>query len=394
MSTPGHASAEQATTGQSTTGQGAVTGDPLLEVKDVTKYFPGRGQGLLGRRGNPIKAVDGVSFTLHAGETLGLVGESGCGKSTTGRVASKLIEPTGGSIKFHGREIASLSGRAMRPLRRDVQMIFQDPYSSLNPRHTIGTIVGSPYRIQGRKPDGGIKKTVQGLMQRVGLNPEHYNRYPHEFSGGQRQRIGIARALALQPQLIVCDEPVSALDVSVQAQVVNLLEDLQQEFGIAYVFIAHDLSVVRHIADRVAVMYLGKIMEITDRDALYEKPMHPYTHALLSAVPIPDPRIEARRERILLTGDLPSPSNPPSGCVFHTRCPKYRTQLDDSQREHCRTEQPVLEEKRPGHAVYCHYAEVREDLIEGEAAPAAAPSIVSTVQAAFRSVGHAKPAGD
>jgi oligopeptide/dipeptide ABC transporter ATP-binding protein len=250
-----------------------------------------------------------------------------------------------------------------------MQMIFQDPYSSLNPRHTIGTIVGSPFRIQGEHPEGGIKKTVQSLMARVGLNPEHYNRYPHEFSGGQRQRIGIARALALQPKLIVCDEPVSALDVSVQAQVVNLLEDLQKEFGLAYVFIAHDLSVVRHLSDRVAVMYLGKIMEITDRDSLYEHPMHPYTHALLSAVPIPDPAVEARRERILLTGDLPSPSNPPAGCVFHTRCPKYRNELSEGDREHCRTVEPVLEEKRPGQSVYCHFAEARTDLIDGEEKP-------------------------
>ena len=365
-------------------------GEPLLEVEGVAKYFGGGG-GLLTKKTAAVKAVDGVSFTIHEGETLGLVGESGCGKSTTGRVVSKLIEPTAGSIKYRGREISALSRGAMRPMRREIQMIFQDPYSSLNPRHTIGTIVGSPFRIQGSNPEGGVKKAVQGLMERVGLNPEHYNRYPHEFSGGQRQRIGIARALALQPKLIICDEPVSALDVSVQAQVVNLLEDLQKDFGLAYVFIAHDLSVVRHISDRVAVMYLGKIMEITDRDTLYEKPMHPYTHALLSAVPVPDPRKEARRERILLQGDLPSPSNPPSGCVFHTRCPKYRAQLDDSQREHCRTEQPVLEEKAPGHSVYCHYAEVRDDLIEGEAPAPAAPSIVSTVQAAFRSVGHTQP---
>jgi oligopeptide/dipeptide ABC transporter ATP-binding protein len=345
----------------------AATGAPLLEVKDVRKHFPGRAVGLLGRRSNPVKAVDGVSFTVHEGETIGLVGESGCGKSTTGRVVSKLIEPTSGSIRYRGKELAELRPGQMRPLRREIQMIFQDPYSSLNPRHTIGTIVGSPFQIQRTKPQGGVKKAVQGLMERVGLNPEHYNRYPHEFSGGQRQRIGIARALALRPKLIVCDEPVSALDVSVQAQVVNLLEDLQSEFGLAYLFIAHDLSVVRHISDRVVVMYLGKVMEETDRDTLYESPMHPYTHALLSAVPIPDPAIESRRERILLTGDLPSPSNPPSGCVFHTRCPKYRTQLSESERERCRSEEPVLEEKRPGQSVYCHFAEARTDLIDGQA---------------------------
>jgi oligopeptide/dipeptide ABC transporter ATP-binding protein len=342
------------------------TGAPLLEVNDVRKHFPGRSAGLFGRKGNPVKAVDGVSFSVHEGETIGLVGESGCGKSTTGRVVSKLIEPTSGSIRYQGKELADLRPGQMRPLRREIQMIFQDPYSSLNPRHTIGTIVGSPFQIQGTKPQGGVKKAVQGLMERVGLNPEHYNRYPHEFSGGQRQRIGIARALALRPKLIVCDEPVSALDVSVQAQVVNLLEDLQNEFGLAYVFIAHDLSVVRHISDRVVVMYLGKVMEETDRDTLYESPMHPYTHALLSAVPIPDPTVESRRERILLTGDLPSPSNPPSGCVFHTRCPKYRTQLSETERERCRSEEPVLEEKRPGQSVYCHFAEVRTDLIDGE----------------------------
>jgi oligopeptide/dipeptide ABC transporter ATP-binding protein len=340
--------------------------ETLLEVEGVTKYFPGRASGMLGRRAAPVKAVDGVSFAVHKGETLGLVGESGCGKSTTGRVAAKLIEPTGGTIRFQGRDITHNSPREMRPLRREIQMIFQDPYSSLNPRHTIGTIVGSPFHIQGQHPDGGVKKTVQGLMERVGLNPEHYNRYPHEFSGGQRQRIGIARALALRPKMIICDEPVSALDVSVQAQVVNLLEDLQSEFGLAYMFIAHDLSVVRHISDRVAVMYLGKIMEITDRDTLYERPMHPYTHALMSAVPIPDPAVESRRERILLTGDLPSPSNPPSGCVFHTRCPKYRDQLDEGERERCRTEVPVLEEKRPGQQVYCHFAEVRTDIIDAD----------------------------
>ena len=345
------------------------TRQPLLEVSDVTKYFPGKGQGLLGRRGNPVKAVDGVGFVVHEGETLGLVGESGCGKSTTGRAVSKLIEPTSGTITFAGRDISKLSPRQMRPLRRQMQMIFQDPYSSLNPRHTIGTIVGAPFQIQGEHPKGGVKKAVQDLMARVGLNPEHYNRYPHEFSGGQRQRIGIARALALQPKLIVCDEPVSALDVSVQAQVVNLLEDLQSEFGLAYVFIAHDLSVVRHISDRVAVMYLGKIMEITDRDSLYEHPMHPYTHALLSAVPIPDPKVEARREKILLTGDLPSPSNPPTGCVFHTRCPKFKNALSDAEREQCTTVQPVLEEKRPGHSVYCHFPEARTDLIDGEPGP-------------------------
>ena len=246
---------------------------------------------------------------------------------------------------FEGQDIAGYSRSRMRALRTDIQMIFQDPYSSLNPRHTIGTIVGAPFRIQKAKTEKGVKAEVQGLMERVGLNPEHYNRYPHEFSGGQRQRIGIARAIALKPKLIVCDEPVSALDVSVQAQVVNLLEDLQNDFNLTYIFVAHDLSVVRHISDRVAVMYLGKIMELTDRDVLYSAPMHPYTHALMSAVPVPDPEKESRRERILLVGDLPSPINPPSGCVFHTRCPKYREILSETDKQQCRDVVPLLELK-------------------------------------------------
>lgn len=340
------------------------TDEALLSVRSVSKYFPGGTTGLLGRRGSPIKAVDGVSFEVSAGKTLGVVGESGCGKSTMGRVVSKLLEPTAGEIRFNGRDIAGLKSREMKRYRSEIQMIFQDPFSSLNPRHTIGTIVGAPFRIQGVKTENGVKSEVQAMMERVGLNPEHYNRYPHEFSGGQRQRIGIARALALRPKLIVCDEPVSALDVSVQAQVVNLLEDLQAEFGVAYIFIAHDLSVVRHIADRVAVMYLGKIMELTDRDTLYKEPLHPYTHALMSAVPVPDPSVESRRERILLVGDLPSPSNPPTGCVFHTRCQKYREELTDDQKTLCRTTEPTLEAKAPGHEVYCHFSGPRVGLTE------------------------------
>jgi oligopeptide/dipeptide ABC transporter ATP-binding protein len=340
----------------------AESTEALLSVTNITKHFPGSGAGLFGRRGNVIKAVDGVSFDVFAGQTLGIVGESGCGKSTTGRVVTKLLDPTSGDIVFDGHNIAGLRPGQMRPFRRGIQMIFQDPSSSLNPRHNIGTIVGAPFRIQRKKPPRGIKAEVQGIMERVGLNPEHYNRYPHEFSGGQKQRIGIARALALQPKLIVCDEPVSALDVSVQAQVVNLLEDLQNDFGLAYVFIAHDLSVVRHIADRVAVMYLGKVMEITDRDSLYSQPLHPYTLALMSAVPVPDPKVEHRRERILLKGDLPSPSNPPTGCVFHTRCQVYREVLTDAQREKCRTIEPTLEEKAPGHEVYCHFVEKQAGL--------------------------------
>jgi len=336
--------------------------DALLRVNGVTKHFPIKQGILFQRQVGAVRAVDGVSFSVSAGETLGLVGESGCGKSTTGRVITKLLDPTAGEIIFDGKNIADYSRSQMRSIRRHVQMIFQDPYSSLNPRHTIGTIVGAPFRIQRTKTERGIKAEVQDLMARVGLNPEHYNRYPHEFSGGQRQRIGIARAVALRPKLIVCDEPVSALDVSIQAQVVNLLEDLQSEYNLAYIFVAHDLSVVRHIADRVAVMYLGKIMELTDRDSLYEKPVHPYTHSLMSAVPVPDPHKEARRERILLTGDLPSPINPPPGCVFHTRCPKYRAVLSENDKQRCRSEVPLLEPKSPGHFAACHFPEIRTDL--------------------------------
>jgi oligopeptide/dipeptide ABC transporter ATP-binding protein len=340
--------------------------DALLRVSGVAKHFPIKQGIIFQRQVGAVRAVDGVSFSVRAGETLGLVGESGCGKSTTGRVITKLLDPTTGQIVFDGEDIAKYSRRQMRHVRNNIQMIFQDPYSSLNPRHTIGTIVGAPFRIQNTKTSAGIKTEVQGLMERVGLNPEHYNRYPHEFSGGQRQRIGIARAIALRPKLIVCDEPVSALDVSIQAQVVNLLEDLQTEYGLAYVFVAHDLSVVRHIADRVAVMYLGKIMELTDRDSLYLAPVHPYTHSLMSAVPVPDPRKESKRERILLIGDLPSPINPPSGCVFHTRCPKYRSVLSDADQQRCRGEVPLLELKSPGHFAACHFPEVRSDIAAAE----------------------------
>src|SRR3954451_24611563 len=279
----------------------------LLTVTGLVKHFPIR-RGIMQRQVAAVQAVDGIDFSVKQGETLSLVGESGCGKSTTGRLVTRLEEPTAGTITFEGRDITHLGDGPMRPLRRDVQMIFQDPYSSLNPRHTVGKIVGAPYHLQNVKPEGGVKKTVQELLELVGLNPEHYNRYPHEFSGGQRQRIGIARTLALRPKMIIADEPVSALDVSIQAQVVNLLDDLQEEFGLTYVFIAHDLSVVRHISDRVAVMYLGKIVELADRESLYRAPMHPYTKALMSAVPIPDPRRKsAKSERILLKGDVPSP---------------------------------------------------------------------------------------
>ena len=321
----------------------------LLEVTDLQKYFPTYTQKILRKEGAPVKAVDGLSLTLEPGETLGLVGESGCGKSTAGRTILRLLDPTGGKIEFEGKDVTTAKGAELRRLRRDVQMVFQDPYGSLNPRHPVGAIIAAPFEIQGVTPPGGVKKAVQELMARVGLNPEHYNRYPHEFSGGQRQRIGVARAIALKPKLVVCDEPVSALDVSIQAQVINLLEDIQEEENLAYVFIAHDLSVVRHISDRVMVMYLGRTMEVTDRDTLYERPMHPYTQALLSAVPVPEPRRD--RERILLTGDLPSPQNPPSGCVFRTRCPKAV--------ERCAVEIPLPVEIEPGHVVACHFPAAR-----------------------------------
>jgi len=340
--------------------------DLLISVQDLKKHFPLKTQGLIKRASAPVRAVDGISFDLRAGETLGLVGESGCGKSTAGRTVLQLFAPTAGKIIFQGLDVTGAKGEDLRALRSDMQMVFQDPYGSLNPRQPIGQIVGAPFVIQKKKTEKGIKAEVQSLMERVGLNPEHYNRYPHEFSGGQRQRIGIARAIALRPKLIVCDEPVSALDVSIQAQVINLLEDLQNEFNLAYVFVAHDLSVVRHIADRVAVMYLGKFMEVTDRDVLYSAPMHPYTHSLMSAVPVPDPAKENRRTRILLTGDLPSPINPPSGCVFHTRCPKYRSVLSDSDKQRCTDEFPVLEEKVPGHFAACHFPEVRADIAAAE----------------------------
>ncbi|WP_145813440.1 ABC transporter ATP-binding protein [Kribbella amoyensis] len=323
-------------------------GEELLSVQGLVKHFPIR-KGLLQRQTGAVQAVDGLDFSVNRGETLSLVGESGCGKTTTGRLLTRLLEPTAGKIVFEGRDITHLSEGRMRPMRRDVQMIFQDPYGSLNPRHTVGKIVGAPFKLQNVKTEHGVKKAVQGLLELVGLSPEHYNRYPHEFSGGQRQRIGIARTLALRPKLIVADEPVSALDVSIQAQVVNLLEDLQEEFDLTYVMIAHDLSVVRHVSDRVAVMYLGKIVELADRVSLYEKPMHPYTLALLSAVPIPDTARKTKRERIRLQGDVPSPINPPPACRFHTRCWKAQ--------DLCKKVEPPLIQLAPGHQTACHFPE-------------------------------------
>ncbi|MFF8868127.1 ABC transporter ATP-binding protein [Streptomyces sp. NPDC015139] len=315
---------------------------PLLETHDLVKRFHIR-HGLTRRITGHVRAVNGVSLRVDAGETLGLVGESGCGKSTVARLITRLIAPTSGNISLAGRDISTLDAQPMRSVRRDLQMIFQDPFSSLNPRQTVRQILAAPYRYQGL----GVETTAEQLLQRVGLRPEHAARYPHEFSGGQAQRIGIARALALRPRLVVCDEPVSALDVSVQAQILNLLKDLQQEYGLAYVFIAHDLGAVRQISTRVAVMYLGTVVETADRDTLYAQAAHPYTHALLSAVPLPDPDEERARERLVLRGDLPSPLRPPSGCPFRTRCPKAA--------ERCAAERPVLREIAEDHKVACHY---------------------------------------
>ncbi len=318
----------------------------LLEVKNLVKYFPVRG-GVFSRVRNYVKAVDGISFAVKPGETLGLVGESGCGKSTAGRSILRLIEPTSGEINFEGENICELSNEELRKRRRQMQIIFQDPYASLNPRMTIGSIVGEPLTIHKVAKGQERKDRVEQLLHRVGLRPEHIRRYPHEFSGGQRQRIGLARALALNPKLIIGDEPVSALDVSIQAQVINLLEDLQKDLGIAYVMIAHDLAVVQHVSDRIAVMYLGKIVELAEADELVSSPKHPYTEALLSAVPVPDPTVKT--ERILLKGDVPSPVNPPSGCRFHTRCP-YKEDI-------CEQEDPPILEMSPAHTVACHLSE-------------------------------------
>jgi oligopeptide transport system ATP-binding protein len=317
----------------------------LIDVKDLKMYFPVTAGIIFQRKVADVKAVDGISFSIRRGETLGLVGESGCGKSTAGRAILQLYRPTAGQVLFDGRDLCCIKGNELRLVRRKMQMIFQDPYASLNPRMSIGSIIGEPLAIHKLASGKRRRERVQELMRIVGLNPYYANRYPHEFSGGQRQRIGVARALAVEPDFIVCDEPVSALDVSIQAQIINLLGDLQERFGLTYLFIAHDLSVVRHISDRVAVMYLGKLMEMSDRLELYENPLHPYTKALLSAVPIPDPKVEATRERIILHGDVPSPMFPPSGCVFHTRCP---IAVDE-----CREFIPEWREKSPDHWVAC-----------------------------------------
>jgi peptide/nickel transport system ATP-binding protein len=319
---------------------------PLLEARHVKKYFPIR-KGVLQREVGRVHAVDDVSFAVRAGETLGLVGESGCGKSTLGRTLVRLLEPTDGEIIFQGKPIQNLGTRSLRPLRREMQMVFQDPYASLNPRKRVGTIVSDPMRIHNLGTRDDQKRRVGEILETVGLSPEHYNRFPHEFSGGQRQRIGIARALALRPKLIIADEPVSALDVSIQSQMLNLLEDLQNEFQLTYIFIAHDLGVVRHVSDRIAVMYLGKIVELSPAEELYTRPIMPYTEALLSAVPIPDPDLAEKRERIVLEGDVPSPINPPTGCRFHPRC-RYATDV-------CRQTEPPLVDYGNGHLAACHH---------------------------------------
>lgn len=321
----------------------------ILELRNLTKFFPAKAGGIFSREKGEVRAVDGVSFTVARGETVGLVGESGCGKTTVGRTVMKLYEPTSGQIIFDGEDITNLTRKEMKPVRSKIQMIFQDPFSSLNPRHTVGTIISSSYKIHAIEPELGVEESVRELLSFVGLNPEHINRFPHEFSGGQRQRIGIARALALRPKLIVADEPVSALDVSIQAQVINLLDDLQKEFGLSYLFVAHDLSIVQHISDRVVVMYLGKVMEVGPTQELFESPRHPYTKALLSAVPVADPKIGRNRERIILQGDLPSPVNPPSGCVFNTRCWKAK--------EICKVQIPETLHLTPQRSVACHFPE-------------------------------------
>jgi peptide/nickel transport system ATP-binding protein/oligopeptide transport system ATP-binding protein len=322
--------------------------EALVEVRDVVKHFPITSGIVLQKQVGAVHAVDGVSFDVLRGETLGIVGETGCGKSTTARLITRLLRPTSGTVSFEGRDISHMGRGEIKPLRKEMQMIFQDPYSSLNPRKTVGSIIAEPFKIHGLKEGRGERKrAVQELMEQVGLNPEHFNRYPHEFSGGQRQRIGVARALALRPKLIIADEPVSALDVSIQAQILNLLRDLQRDLGITLVLIAHDLSVVRHMCDRVAVMYLGKIVELADSETLYTRPRHPYTGVLLSAVPVPDPELTAARKRQIPGGDVPSPTNPPPACRFHPRCPKVQ--------QICREDEPLLSPKDSGALAACHF---------------------------------------
>jgi oligopeptide transport system ATP-binding protein len=329
------------------------SGETLLSVRNLKMHFPITQGIILQKQVGSVKAVDDISFDIKEGETLGLVGESGCGKSTTGRAILQLYKPTAGEVMYQGRDLIKLNGGEMRRMRRQLQMIFQDPYASLNPRMTVGSIIGEPLEIHNLAKGRAKTERVQELLRTVGLNPYFANRYPHEFSGGQRQRIGIARALAVDPKFIVCDEPISALDVSIQAQIINLLEELQERLNLTYLFIAHDLAVVRHISDRVAVMYVGKIVEVTDRNTIFDDPLHPYTRALLSAIPIPDPVLEKRRTRMILVGDVPSPVNPPSGCRFNPRCPYAE--------ENCRTDEPPLAEVRPGHYVACHYWNEVED---------------------------------
>jgi oligopeptide transport system ATP-binding protein len=322
-------------------------GGPLLEVTNLVKHFPIKSGALIDREVGAVRAVDDVSFEVAEGETLGLVGESGCGKSTLARSVLQLLTPTSGSVRFRGREISGLGRKQLRPLRREMQMIFQDPYASLNPRKRVGQIIGDPMSLHGVASGAELRKRVEELMERVGLHPEHYNRFPHEFSGGQRQRIGIARALALEPRLIVADEPVSALDVSIQAQIINLLDDLQDDFNLTYIFVAHDLGVVRHVSDRIAVMYLGKIVELGPGEEVCTRPIHPYTVSLLSAVPIPDPNENRAREPLVLEGDVPSPANPPAACRFHTRCP-HATDI-------CSEVEPELVDYGHGHWAACHH---------------------------------------